>query len=213
MKSSVQLSFANGALAQYVLNSLVSEVDKQNARKKILERKEYAMTQRQRILMIAKQMTAGKLVLEGRSFHLNQDVLDQAEMRHAQKEESKREKQRKNDLNYLDICSKADDAYLRNSNCPDPTKWKNSKDILAIIRPLKEDGDKPLPTRRKHIIQRYKEWSHHSRREIGTSIIEEFSRKREKENRKKETISTNNDGNEDKKENIKEEKDVTSFEM
>ena len=65
----------------------------------------------------------------------------------------------------------------------------------------------------RNIFQRYKEWSHCSRREIGTSIIEEFSRKREKENRKKETISTNNDGNEDTKENIKEEKDVTSFEM
>ena len=67
-----------------------------------MEQKDHA-TQRQRILMIAKQMTAGKLVLEGRSFHLNQDVLNQAEIRHSQKEEAMREKQQKNDLQYLDI--------------------------------------------------------------------------------------------------------------
>lgn len=99
-------------MAQYVANTLISEVDKQNARNRILGNKITARSQCECILSIAKKMTAGKLVLEGRLFHLNMDVLEQAESRNAEKLRVLAEKHKKADFAYMDLCKKADEALI-----------------------------------------------------------------------------------------------------
>ena len=77
-----QLNFNNGGMAQYVANSIIGEVDKQEARDRILSSKTAAKSTRDRIMSITKKMTAGKLLLEGRSFTLDKNALEQAEERH-----------------------------------------------------------------------------------------------------------------------------------
>ena len=150
-------------------------VDKQSARDRILKRKVTAKSERDRILSIAKKMTAGKLVLEGRTFRLNETVLQQAKQRQAERMADLTKKQKKKCFTYLDMCRKADEAILRNRHEEDPRRWKNAKDILALIRPLKMVGDKSLPTKRKDIIRRYEQYKGRSRREVDSEIVEEYN--------------------------------------
>ena len=161
-------------MVEFVASSIIGEVDKQNARVRIMNRKTCAKSQRECILSIAKRMTAGKLVLDGRCFHLNGHVLEQAEQRHNQKQQELKEKQKKADFIYLELCAKADDAIRRNSHCSEVSKWKRSRDILAFIRPLKTIDDNALPTRRSEIINRYNQWKHRSRRNVDANTVEEF---------------------------------------
>ena len=63
---------------------------------------------------------------------------------------------------------------MRNSSESDPKKWKSCKDIQTLLHPLKVEGDKPLPTWREDIINRYKEYEHRRRREVDEDIVEEF---------------------------------------
>ena len=58
-----------------------------------------------------------------------------------------------------------------------PCEWKNSRDILALIRPLKVHGDKALPSKRGDIIKRFKEWRYRLRRDdIDEETINEFEK-------------------------------------
>ena len=107
-----RLNFSSGGMAQYVANTIIGEVDKQNARDRILARKTAAKSERDRILSITKKMSAGKLVLEGRCFQLNEHVLEQAERRHKSIQEEIRNKLKKNDFNYLELCRKANIVQL-----------------------------------------------------------------------------------------------------
>ena len=110
INSQHQLSFTGGSMVEFVASTIISEVDKQKARVRILDQKKKAKSQRDRILSIAKKMTAGKLVLEGRSFHLNEHVLEQAQRRQDEKLQKINEKKKKADLIYLELCDKADKA-------------------------------------------------------------------------------------------------------
>ena len=162
-------------MSAYVADAIIGEVDKQSARDRILKRKVTAKSERDRILSIAKKMTAGKLVLEGRTFRLNETVLQQVKQRQAERMAEFTTKHKKKCFTYLDMCRKADEAILRNHREEDPRRWKNTKDILALIRPLKMVGDKPLPTRRKEIIRRYEQYKFRSRREVDLEIVEEYN--------------------------------------
>ena len=196
-------------MAQYVANTLISEVDRQSARNRILENKRVSTSQRERILSILKKMTAGKLVLEGRSFHLNMDVLQQAEMRNAEKQQALADKQKKNDFAYLDLCSKADEVCWRNRLCGEPDQWKSCRDILAYIKPLKMNGDRPLPTRRRDIIQRYHEWKFRCRRTIDQSTVAEYKRNKSSNNKDPE----NNIMSEQQKGDENNDDELTKFQM
>lgn len=103
--------------------------------------------------------------------------MDQAEARHNQKLNDESEKRKKIDFEYLELCYKADTAINRNQQEPNPIKWRNSRDILALLHPLKKVGDKPLPTFRDDIIQRYKDFAHRKRREVQEDVLEFWMRK------------------------------------
>ena len=168
------LNFSSGGMAQYVANTIIGEVEKQAARDRILARKTAAKSERDRIMSITKKMTAGKLVLEGRCFHLNRNVLDQSEKRHKTKQAEIESKVRINEMAYIELCKKADNAKDRNKNESDPSKWPNYKDILTYIKPLKRSGDKPLPTRREDIIKRYHQYKNHKQKEVNAIILADY---------------------------------------
>ena len=74
--SNDKMNFENGALAQYVSDTILSSVDRQKACERVQKRKTEGDTRRNRILKTQKKLTAGKLVLDGRSHHLDYTVLE-----------------------------------------------------------------------------------------------------------------------------------------
>ena len=81
----------------------------------------------------------------------------------------------------MELCDKADDAFARNKQCDDVSKWRRSRDILAVIRPLKRSNDDPLPKRRNEIVQCYSAWKHRNRRVIDKNVIEEYKKEKKKD--------------------------------
>ena len=75
------LNFAGGALAQHVATTIIGEVDWQKAQDNAQKCKREGTTRRNCIMRIKKKMTAGRLVLDGGSQHLDQNVLDYVQRR------------------------------------------------------------------------------------------------------------------------------------
>ena len=71
-----KLNFNGGAMASHVANSIMAEYDREEARERNKVLKQRGKSTSERIASITKKMTAGKLVVEGGCFHLNEDVLD-----------------------------------------------------------------------------------------------------------------------------------------
>ena len=152
----------------------MSEVDRQVARERNLKRKTMGGTMNERIMAIKKRVTAGRLVLKGRSFALNKDVLQHSEDVEKQKlgiEEAAKESK---DLAYLEICAKADLAMLENNTILDISKWKKAKDILYVVKSLRLDGDPAMPTKRDDIVRRYNETKHRIRRFVNEGSVRKY---------------------------------------
>ena len=69
-------------------------------------------------------MTAGKLVVDGGSFHLNKYVLQQAQRRQVVIMEKQEETRKKDELKYFIDCYKAEEALKHNVKT-----WKKTRDI------------------------------------------------------------------------------------
>ena len=153
----VDMNFDGGAMAQHVANSVISEVDKQKARERNTKRKREGNHKRDRIMKIRKKLTAGKLVLEGGSHHLDMHVLDHVRRRRDEVEEAAIAKRRKNDFEYLKQCYFADKimALYGHTNVK---LWRRKEDIITYIKPLKNGDDKALPTWRSEAERRFHEW-------------------------------------------------------
>ena len=74
-------NFKGGGIATHVANTIIAETDREEARERNQRLKAEGRSIAERVSSITKRMTAGKLVVEGGSFHLNEDVLQQAEVR------------------------------------------------------------------------------------------------------------------------------------
>ena len=57
------------------------------------------------------------------------------------------EKRRKIDLEYLQSCHLADKVIAKYGR-EDVSKWKRRIDIITVLKPLKRNGDGPMPTTR-----------------------------------------------------------------
>ena len=140
----------------------MAENDRQKARERNQNLKKEGKSKRERILDITKKMTAGKLVIEGGSFALDDDVLMQGETREMKALEALGDKRRADDLKNLQQCYKADRAYESN-NTPNVTKWRSMKQIKSYLTPLKQDGDPRWPKSRDKLEVRYFQWQHRQR--------------------------------------------------
>ena len=76
-----KLNVEKGALAQYVADTILCEVNRQKSCERVQKQKLEGDTKRNRILKIQKKLTAGKLVLDGCSYHLDHNVLQHVERR------------------------------------------------------------------------------------------------------------------------------------
>ena len=79
LKARNALNFNGGVIAKHVANTIMSECNRQAAREHNKTLKQEGKSICKRILDISKQMTAGKLVLEGGSFVLDEAVYEHGE--------------------------------------------------------------------------------------------------------------------------------------
>ena len=136
-------------------------------------------------MAIAKKMTAGKLVLEGRSHHLDGNVLEHVWKRRREQEVYKVEKRRKLDLEFKQNCHVAD-KVLKKYEGVQIKDWKRMNEIVAVLKPLKRDGDAAMPTKRSSVEERYHEWKFRSRKQlenddIVNNLFEEWKRQNDKD--------------------------------
>ena len=159
------LNFNGGALAQHVANTVISEVDRQKARERNQKRKLEGTSKRERIMKIRKKLTAGKLVLEGRSHHLDQTVLEHVQRKRKEAEEELYKKGRKDDLDYMKLCYYADKIIAKYGDA-DVKLWKNKNDIVTYLKPLKRSGDSAMPLSRAGVEERFNAWKDRKRKLI-----------------------------------------------
>ena len=165
-----KLNFKGGAIAQHVASNIMTEVDRQIARERNQMMKTEGTTKRERILAIKKRMTAGKLVLDGRSYHLDMNVLKHVRSRRIEVQLEAVEKRRKADLEYLQQCYKATKVLEKYGNL-DVRKWKRKEDIVTLLKPLKRTGDTAMPIKRADIERRYEDWKFRSRRTVEEDVV------------------------------------------
>ena len=127
------LNFKKGHMALHVADTILSEVDRQKSRERVQKREREGDTRRNRILKIQKKLTAGKLVLNGRSYHLDHTVLEHVERRRELLLEEKNEKKKKEELEYLKMCYHADKILETYGADSDVSKWKRKEDIVTYI--------------------------------------------------------------------------------
>lgn len=82
-------------------------------------------------------MTAGKLVIEGGSFHLNKLVLDQAEIRNTELNNNIAQSKQQEELKHLIDCCKTNETFEQNKTC-NVNNWKTAHDICDFLRPLRQ---------------------------------------------------------------------------
>ena len=168
--TSHNLNFSKGPLAAYVCDTIVSEVDRQTARERLQKCKEEGETKRERIMKIQKKLTAGKLVLDGRSYHLDRTVLEQVERRHKAIEKTQKDKKNKEILDFMITCYKADKLVQKYKDM-DIVDWKRKDEILTFLKPLRVEGDEPFPKTRKEVERRFNEWKDRPRRLVELNDI------------------------------------------
>ena len=164
------LNFGGGALAQHVANTVINECDKQRARERVLKRKLEGNTRRDRILKIKKKMTAGKLVLDGGSHHLDRNVLEHVQRKRHELEAMETKKQRKADLDYLKQCYFADKVKALYDGVA-VQKWKRRDDIVVYLKPLKRNSDGAMPSSRKDLEKTFDEWKTRTRRIVADDEV------------------------------------------
>ena len=148
------MNFKNGAIAKHVANTIISECDRQAARERIKRLKTEGQSTRDRILAITKKMTAVKLVLEGGLFILDDAVYEQGERKKKEAIEAAAADRRKKDLELM-IQSYHADKTIERMKTMDIKKWRSITLIKAYLRPLRQDGDPPMPTKRDEIEARF----------------------------------------------------------
>ena len=120
------------------------------------------------------KMTAGKLVIQGRTHALDMNVLEQARAEDKIKKDKRFKLKRKNEFLYLDYCARSDAAFERNGNTVESMKKWRKVDVLDFIRPLKVAADGKMPTTKKKGLEVYQVWKGRTRRSVDLVFREAY---------------------------------------
>ena len=153
-----KFNFNGGAIALHVANLIMAENDREEARERNKQLKQQGKTTSEQIALITKKMTAGKLVVEGGSFHLNEDVLKQALKRELELQKKQDDNRKQDEAKYYIDCYKADQALACNDTA-DMKKWKSSSDIRDYLCPLRHKDDTEMPLRQEGLELRFLQWN------------------------------------------------------
>ena len=108
-------------------------------------------------MKIKKKMTAGKIVLDGGSHHLDRNVLEHVQRKRQEQENSICSKQMKDDLGYLKMCYEADKVKETYGDIA-VEKWRRKDKIVAYIKPLKCNGNGAMSSLRRDVEKQCYEW-------------------------------------------------------
>jgi hypothetical protein len=162
------------SLTDYCLQTLTQEQDRQKARERAYRNREKGKITSSLVKDIRGKMTAGKLVIQGRSHSLDMNVLEQARAEDKIKKGKQFKLKRKNEFLYLDYCARSDAAFERNGNTVELMhKWRKV-DVLDFIRPLKVAADGKMPTTKKKGLEVYQVWKSRKRRSVDLVFREAY---------------------------------------
>ena len=145
------LNFSNGFSADCI-TSLISNEQLMEARERIKSEKSEGEDLVTR-LTASKRLTAGFCWKEGTN-RLGKTIFEVAKEKINKKKEEERNKIRKNEQAYLALKNEAD-ALI--SSGKDIEKMSN-KELTTILKSLKRNGDKRLPTKKNEMLKTYEEW-------------------------------------------------------
>ena len=172
-----KVNFEGGATAQYVASTVMSELDRQNARDRNLKLKVEGTTALERFQKISKRITSGKLHLDVRQSLLDNNLLGEVRRKCSESAQTKSVKKQKNDLQYMKTCHQADEA-IKKYGKDNIDKWPNKAAIKLFLKPLKQPSDSKMPDDREGLVERYKAWKHREREDISKeqSVLDEFEK-------------------------------------
>ena len=158
----------NHVTAQYVVNTIISEADRQEARERIQKAKTEGCTLRDRLRSINKKLTAGKMVLDLRKYHFDDHILNCVKKSVETKKDIDASKMRREELQYMKLCFKADEVLKKHMN-KNVEEWSSKIDIKTFLNPLKEKNDPKMPSGRNELIARYREQKHRNRKYLSNN--------------------------------------------
>ena len=104
-------------------------------------------------------MTASKLTLEVRQYHLDQNVLDNTKQQFDNHQLKLTETRRKEELEYLIKCYYANVAIKQNQTY-NVKEWRNMADIKAFLQPLKDKNvNAKWPSTQSQMEHLFVQWS------------------------------------------------------
>ena len=168
MDNGVDLNFKHNT-AQYVMDTIISEVDKQEARERIQKAKREGTTLKERLSKISKKLTAGKMVLDLQMYRLDESILYCIKKSAEKKKEQNDSKIRREALQYMKLCFKADEVLKKNVN-KDVDQWSSKADIKTVLGPLKHKDDPKMPSDRAELIKRYQSQNSRNRRSVSSDV-------------------------------------------
>ena len=145
-------------------DTILSEVDRQKAHERVQKRKTEGDTKHNRILKIQKKLTTGKLVLDGRSHHLDYTMLEHVQCHTLEREQEEHNKKQKSQLEYMKLCYYADKVKELYADT-DVLKWKRKEDIATYLKPLRLPEDGRMPVKRKDLETQYSLWRHRNHKD------------------------------------------------
>jgi len=155
------LNFSTGVSAE-CLTALVGSQQLMEARERIKREKVDGEDLATR-LKAAKRITAGFVWKEGTN-RLGKTVFEVCKEKYKRKKDLERQKKQKEKKDYFELKHKAD-ALL--SSAKDVTKMSN-KDLSTVLKSLKRNGDKRIPTKKMEMIRTYEEWKERKPLEFDT---------------------------------------------
>ena len=160
------INLQGGATSMNVTSTIVSDYDRQVARERSQKLKEEGLTIKERLAKIKKHMTATKLTIDGRHYHMDRTVYQRAKMRRDDDDDKLIEARRKEDYEYAIACYKADRARERNPS-NGVKSWRRSNDIKDFLSPLKVKGKDPAwPGNRAEMEILFLQWSNRRRYQL-----------------------------------------------
>ena len=126
------------------------------------------------------------MVIEGRNYILNSDVLEQVKDCSEKKKNEILLKDRKQQILYAKSCIRAD--WVLEKHATEPfDKWKSVTDVILYLKPLKLKTDPKLPTKRDDVVKLCEEWKDRKRKNLSTNeyVVSEIEKWKKEEIEKK----------------------------
>ena len=152
-KDKQECNFSDGTAA-WALDIIVKKSDQMAARERLRKNFEEGVLISEN-LKKAKKVTAGVLV-SSRKHRIGMDVRNEITYRKRQRIEKEATDKQKEEQALNLLVEKARQVWAVQT---DVTKMTN-KQLLTILRPLRQKDDPPIPSRKDQLLNRYAEWSH-----------------------------------------------------